>query len=96
VDVPRVRLYHGPSRLPDQYRANKKTRELVKHLIQVAADHGWGEYCTPRAFQQQLTDVYSYNNHALRRLHETLKDAVDPNGTISAGRYGIWPKQMRG
>jgi hypothetical protein len=27
---------------------------------------------------------------------ETLKDAVDPNGIISAGRYGIWPKQMRG
>ena len=75
---------------------NRKTRELVKHLIQVAADHGWGEYRTPPAFQQQVTDVYSYNNHALRRFHETLKDAVDPNGIIAAGRYGIWPKQMRG
>ena len=75
---------------------NKKTRDLVKHLIQVAAEHGWGEYRTPPAFQQQVTDVYSYNNHALRRLQETLKDAVDPNGIISAGRYGIWPKQMRG
>jgi (+)-pinoresinol hydroxylase len=75
---------------------NKKTRELFKHLIQVAADHGWGEYRTPPAFQQQVTDAYSWNNHALRRLHETLKDAVDPNGIIAAGRYGIWPKQMRG
>jgi (+)-pinoresinol hydroxylase len=74
---------------------NKKTRELVKHLIQVGAEHGWGEYRTPPAFQQQVTDAYSYNNHALRRLHETLKDAMDPNGIISAGRYGIWPKQMR-
>jgi 4-cresol dehydrogenase (hydroxylating) len=43
-----------------------------------------------------VTDAYSFNNHALRRFHETLKDAVDPNGIISAGRYGIWPKQMRG
>ena len=75
---------------------NKKTRDVFKHLIQVAADHGWGEYRTPPAFQQQVTDAYSWNNHALRRFHETLKDAVDPNGIIAAGRYGIWPKQMRG
>jgi hypothetical protein len=75
---------------------NKKTRELFKHLIQVAADRGWGEYRTPPAFQQQVTDAYSYNNHALRHFHETLKDAVDPNGIMAAGRYGIWPKQMRG
>ena len=75
---------------------NKKTREVFRRLIQVAAEHGWGEYRTPPAFQQQVTDAYSYNNHALRRLFETLKDAVDPNGIISAGRYGIWPKQLRG
>jgi 4-cresol dehydrogenase (hydroxylating) len=24
-----------------------------------------------------------------------LKDAVDPNGILSAGRYGIWPKHLR-
>jgi 4-cresol dehydrogenase (hydroxylating) len=29
------------------------------------------------------------------RFHETLKDAVDPNGIISPGRYGIWPKHLR-
>jgi 4-cresol dehydrogenase (hydroxylating) len=31
----------------------------------------------------------------LRKLHETIKDAVDPNGILSAGRYGIWPKHLR-
>ena len=41
-------------------------------------------------------NVYSYNNHALLRFHETIKDAVDPNGILSAGRYGIWPKHLRG
>jgi 4-cresol dehydrogenase (hydroxylating) len=39
--------------------------------------------------------AYSFNNHALLRFHETLKDAVDPNGILSAGRYGIWPREMR-
>jgi hypothetical protein len=43
-----------------------------------------------------VMDTYSFNNHALRRFHETVKDAVDPNGIISAGRYGIWPKHLRG
>ena len=39
--------------------------------------------------------AYSFNNNALLRLHERLKDAVDPNGIISAGRYGIWPRHLR-
>jgi len=40
-------------------------------------------------------NTYSFNNNALRRMHETLKDAVDPNGILGAGRYGVWPKHLR-
>lgn len=75
---------------------NKRNRESFKKLIQIAAEHGWGEYRTAPAFQDAVMDTYSFNNHALRRFHETIKDAVDPNGIISAGRYGIWPKHLRG
>jgi 4-cresol dehydrogenase (hydroxylating) len=39
--------------------------------------------------------LHSFNNNILLRFHETLKDAVDPNGIISPGRYGIWPKNLR-
>ena len=74
---------------------NKNTRKVFKHLIKVAAEHGWGEYRTHTAFMDDCSDAYSFNNYALRRLHETLKDAIDPNGIISAGRYGIWPKHLR-
>jgi len=35
------------------------------------------------------------NNHALLRFHETVKDAIDPNGILSPGRYGIWPRHLR-
>ena len=31
----------------------------------------------------------------LQRLRETLKDAVDPNGILSAGPYGVWPRHLR-
>ncbi len=42
------------------------------------------------------SDYYSFNDHALKRLHDTLKDAIDQNGILSAGRYGIWPRALRG
>jgi 4-cresol dehydrogenase (hydroxylating) len=74
---------------------NKKNRARFKRLIEIAAEHGWGEYRTAPAYQDAITNTYSYNNHSLRRFHETLKDAVDPNGILSAGRYGIWPKHLR-
>ncbi len=74
---------------------DKKNRAVFKRLIQLAAEHGWGEYRTAPVFQDAIMNAYSYNNHALLRLHETIKDAVDPNGILSAGRYGIWPRHLR-
>lgn len=74
---------------------NKRNREAFRKLVKVSAEHGWGEYRTPIIYQDDVMDVYSFNNHALRRFHETVKDAVDPNGILSAGRYGIWPKHLR-
>lgn len=74
---------------------NKRNRVSFKRLVQIAAEHGWGEYRTPPAYQDAVMNGYSFNNHALLRFHETIKDAVDPNGVLSAGRYGIWPKHLR-
>jgi FAD/FMN-containing dehydrogenase len=75
---------------------NRRTRANFERLVTIAAEHGWGEYRTPPAFQDAVTGTYAFNDHALRRFHETLKDAIDPNGILSAGRYGIWPKHLRG
>jgi 4-cresol dehydrogenase (hydroxylating) len=76
-------------------KVNQKIRVIFRELVQVAAQHGWGEYRTAPAFYDDIMDTYSFNDHALRRFHETLKDAVDPNGIMSAGRYGIWPRHLR-
>ena len=75
---------------------NRKTRAAFAQLVRIAADHGWGEYRTAPAYQDLIMSTYSFNNHALLRFLERLKDAVDPNGILSAGRYGIWPKHLRG
>jgi 4-cresol dehydrogenase (hydroxylating) len=74
---------------------NQRVYDALLRLVHVGAEHGWGEYRTPPAFQQEVVQTYSFNNHVLQRFHATLKDAIDPNGIISAGRYGIWPKHLR-
>lgn len=74
---------------------NRKIRTAFKRWAALAAAQGWTEYRAPAVYQDLISDTYSYNHHALRRLREKIKDAVDPNGIISAGRYGVWPKHLR-
>jgi len=74
---------------------NAASRDAMETVIRIGAENGYGEYRTPPLFQDLVSSTYSYNNHALRRLTETVKDAVDPNGIIAAGRNGIWPKHLR-
>ncbi len=80
------------SEVPEE---NQSMRKSFSRLVEIAAKHGWGEYRTPVAFQDQVMGTYSYNNNALLKFHEKLKDAVDPNGVLAPGRYGIWPKHLR-
>ncbi|HTC54528.1 MAG TPA: FAD-binding oxidoreductase [Steroidobacteraceae bacterium] len=74
---------------------NAKMRRAFESWVHLAAERGWAEYRAPAAFQDLVASTYSYNDHALRRLRETIKDAVDPKGILSAGRYGVWPKHLR-
>jgi hypothetical protein len=74
---------------------NRKTRAVISRLIRVAADNGWSEYRTAPGLQEAVMDTFSYNNHSLMRFKESIKDAIDPNGILSPGRYGLWPKHLR-
>jgi 4-cresol dehydrogenase (hydroxylating) len=68
---------------------NSKVREAFRELLSIATARGWGEYRTAPAFYELVMETYSYNDHALRGFLETIKDAVDPNGIMSPGRYAI-------
>lgn len=74
---------------------NARSRELFGRIVDHCAEHGWGSYRTSPAFQERVVSKYSYNNNALLKFQEKLKDSIDPNGIISPGRYGIWPAKMR-
>jgi 4-cresol dehydrogenase (hydroxylating) len=71
------------------------TRDLCARLIRDAARAGYGEYRVHPAFMDQIADTFSYNDHALRRLSERIKDALDPDGILAPGKQGIWPRHLR-
>jgi 4-cresol dehydrogenase (hydroxylating) len=74
---------------------NAKMRGAFERWVHLAAERGWAEYRAPAGFQDLCAKAYSYNDHSLTRLRETIKDAVDPNGILSPGRYGVWPRHLR-
>ena len=41
---------------------NKRTRDLFNHLIDVAAEKGWGEYRTHPLFYDKIMGTYSFND----------------------------------
>jgi 4-cresol dehydrogenase (hydroxylating) len=74
---------------------NQQTRRLFETLVRSCNDHGWPIYRIHAHFQRLGMEMFGYNDAALHRLHETLKDAIDPRGILSAGRYDIWPAHLR-
>ena len=76
-------------------QVNKRQIEIYHALVNKFAEYGYVDYRTSPTYQDLVMSKYSFNNHSLQRLHETIKDAMDPNGIISPGRYAIYPKAQR-
>ena len=88
-------MVFAPSVKRSDPERNAMVHRAMKKVVAVAAEHGWGDYRAAPIYQDDVADTYSFNNHALRRFHEQLKDAIDPDGVIAPGRGGIWPKRFR-
>ena len=73
----------------------RRAYDTCKLLVREAAKHGYGEYRAHLDFMDLAAEQYSFNDHSHRRFVETIKDALDPNGILSPGKQGIWPRAMR-
>jgi 4-cresol dehydrogenase (hydroxylating) len=73
----------------------RKAYDFNRELIKVGAAQGWGVYRTHLDHMDLVADQFDYNNHAMLRFSQTIKDALDPNGILSPGKQGIWPRRLR-
>lgn len=73
----------------------KRAAEQLRRVLAANAQRGYGDYRAPPMLQDDVAEQYSFNDHALRRFNETLKDAIDPNGILMPGRAGVWPAAFR-
>lgn len=73
-----------------------KARACLRGMIDDAAKMGYGEYRTHLAFMDQIAGTYNWNDGALMKFNERIKDCLDPNGIMAPGKSGIWPARYRG
>lgn len=69
----------------------RKVRELFSALVIEAEREGYGEYRTHLDYMDAIAATYGWNDGALYRTNEALKDVLDPDGILSPGKSGIWP-----
>jgi 4-cresol dehydrogenase (hydroxylating) len=73
----------------------RRVRALFDDLVKDAAEAGYGEYRTHLGWMDQVAATFDFNDHALMRLNERIKNALDPNGIIAPGKQGVWPAAYR-
>jgi 4-cresol dehydrogenase (hydroxylating) len=67
----------------------------VRRMIAQSAEWGWSEYRAHPDLIDEVVSDYTFNDGALHRLYDKLKDAVDPAGVLSPGNHGIWGSAAR-
>ena len=53
------------------------------------------EFGTHIDYMDRIAEGFDFNNHAMLRFQQQLKDAVDPQGIIAPGKQGVWPARFR-
>ncbi|MFO1409304.1 MAG: FAD-binding oxidoreductase [Steroidobacteraceae bacterium] len=80
----------------DDADMTRRAHALFSTLIDDAARAGYAEYRTHLDYMDRVAGTFDFNDHALLRLNEKVKDALDPNGILAPGKSGIWPRRYRG
>jgi 4-cresol dehydrogenase (hydroxylating) len=70
-------------------------RAFASAQVPVTGEGGYGLYRGHIDFMDEIAAEYGWGDHAMLRLYGTLKDALDPDGILSPGKQGIWPRATR-
>lgn len=91
-------LHHVTVIVYDQTNPQERQKldDLFHLMVREAAAQGYGEYRTHIHYMDTIAATYGWNDNALMKMHQTIKDALDPNGILSPGKSGIWPRHLRG
>ncbi len=73
----------------------RAVKALFRVLVEEATRQGYGEYRTHIEYMDMIAGTYNWNNRALYRINEAIKDVLDPDGILSPGKSGIWPRDAR-
>src|SRR5690625_8011118 len=78
----------------DEYDRNR-TIALGRTLVAEGAEHGYGEYRTHLHLMDQVMETFDFNDNALLRFHERIKDALDPNSIMPPEKSATWGERSR-
>jgi FAD/FMN-containing dehydrogenase len=84
-------IYFDRQSEAERHNANK----LFVELVHLARKHGYSEYRAHIDYMDLVAEQFDFNGGSLMTLNERVKDALDPNGILSPGKQGIWPKGQR-
>lgn len=70
--------------------SKRRARLMMEELVVEGAKIGMGEYRTHLALQNQVMATYNWNDGALLKFNNQLKNALDPKGVLAPGKSGIW------
>ena len=79
----------------DDAGLTESAADLQRVLMSDARAEGYGVYRTHVATMDFAASQYDFNDGALLRMSETIKDALDPEGILAPGKSGIWPRGWR-
>jgi FAD/FMN-containing dehydrogenase len=80
----------------DDQKMSRDSVDLGHEILHTAAEMGMGVYRVSPVFMEAASTLYSFNDNALMKTNNLLKDALDPGGILQPGKNGVWPKRLRG
>ena len=72
-----------------------QARALAHRLAGELGAAGYGLYRAHLDLMDRVAAQQDFNGHAMLRLVERVKDALDPTGMLAPGKQGIWPRGRR-